>query len=134
MEWWVLALAVWMFVLTIGAKYPDMSAWDELKRIEKEEGNKMSVIEGYQKELAEVAPLGKVEKWFVGLSGEERHFITSKAVNYPEGKWRAPMWRAAQKNGLDAGISSFRDFISRLTDDPYFLEDYISQVEESKED
>lgn len=117
----VVILAVWGFILTLPVTYIVMREFDERK-----EANTMNLIEAYDQETIKTENLTKVEQWFVSLSREERDFVARKAVLNPAGTWRAPMWRAAKKNGLDAGLTSFKEFLAELRNNSDYMRDYLS--------
>lgn len=58
----------------------------------------------------------KAKDWYDGLSKEDQDFLLSK-VNGNEIGWKAPMWRASRKNGLDIGLTAFKDFLAKLAEE-----------------
>lgn len=81
----------------------------------------------FKKERRDEVTLTNCEAWFVRQSPETRDFIVSKVFDRQKG-WKAAMHRTAQKHGLEAGLTSFKDFLYDLEQDPGYLEDLYREV------
>lgn len=127
-----LILGLFAFALTMALSYlimvdsdADRARYRTLRDMVEEIGAaNMSIKESYKEELSKDVPMGKVDRWFIGLGEDDRDFIVDRVLNKEEDNWKAPMYRAAVNNGLTASLTTFKEFLDRLSIRPNMMDDY----------